>query len=173
MMQPAAPAHTGRQDAATLREARDSDAQDLFGLLALCFADYPGCYVDPHDDLQDLRTPASSSVEKRGRFWVADDERGRVCACVSVEFPEGGIAELHRLYVRPDQRRQGLAERLVRLVESHAAGQGASRVMFWSDTRFRDAHRLYERRGYVRGPATRDLGDVSNSVEYYYSKLLT
>ena len=40
-----------------IRRARDDDAQDLFGLLALCFAEYPGCYVDPHEDLTDLRTP--------------------------------------------------------------------------------------------------------------------
>jgi putative acetyltransferase len=172
MMQPAAPAHTGRQDAATLREVRDSDAQDLFGLLALCFADYPGCYVDPHDDLQDLRTPASSSVEKRGRFWVADDERGRVGACVSVEFPEGGIAELHRLYVRPDQRRRGLGETLIRAAEEHARACGAGRMVFWSDTRFTTAHRLYERLGYMRVGGTRDLGDISNSVEYRFEKAL-
>jgi hypothetical protein len=29
-------------DAPVLRAAEDRDAQDLFGLLSLCFADYPG-----------------------------------------------------------------------------------------------------------------------------------
>ena len=43
-----------------IRPARDEDAQDLFGLLALCFAEYPGCYVDPHDDLAELRAPGSA-----------------------------------------------------------------------------------------------------------------
>jgi hypothetical protein len=43
--------------------------------------------------------------------------------------------------------------------------------MFWSDTRFTDAHRLYERLGYIRG-GTRDLGDVSRSVEYFFEKAI-
>lgn len=153
-----------------IRPARDSDAQDLFGLLALCFADYPGCYVDPHDDLPELLAPAASMARKGGAFWVAEDERGRVCACVSVDFPEAGFAELHRLYVRPDQRRQGLAERLIRLAEDHARGRGAGRMVFWSDTRFVTAHRLYDRLGYERIGGTRNLGDISNSVEYRFEK---
>jgi putative acetyltransferase len=155
-----------------IRPARDEDAQDLFGLLALCFADYPGCFVDPHDDLPDLRRPGSSFERKGGTFWVVDDERGRICACVAVDFPQPGTAELHRLYVRPDQRRRGLGETLVRLVEDHARGQGACSVFFWSDTRFTTAHRLYERLGYNRSGETRDLGDVSNSVEYRFDKPL-
>ena len=52
--------------AASLRLARDDDAQDLFGLLSLCFADYPGCFVDPHDDLPDLRAPGAGSC-RQGR----------------------------------------------------------------------------------------------------------
>jgi len=63
-----------------LRPAADADAQDLFGLLSLCFAEYPGCFVDPHDDLPDLRAPGSSFDRRGGAFWVVDDERGRVCA---------------------------------------------------------------------------------------------
>lgn len=154
-----------------LRAVRDEDAQDLYGLIALCFAEFPGCFVDPHDDMPDLRQPASMSARKGGAFWVVDDERGRVCACVGMDSPAPGAAELHRLYVRPDKRRLGLGARLVRLVEDRAAYEGATRLMFWSDTRFTDAHRLYERLGYIRG-GTRDLGDVSRSVEYFFEKAI-
>jgi putative acetyltransferase len=155
-----------------LRLAADADAQDLFGLLSLCFAEYPGCFVDPHDDLPDLRYPGSSFDRKGGAFWVVDDERGRVCACVAVDFPEDGAAELHRLYVRPDQRGNGLGGGLVRLVERHARERGASRIFFWSDTRFTNAHRLYQRLGYARVEGQRDLGDISNTVEYRFEKNL-
>jgi ribosomal protein S18 acetylase RimI-like enzyme len=155
-----------------VRPARDDDAQDLFGLITLCFAEYPGCYTDPHGDLPDLRAPGSTAAAKGGAFWVVEDARGRVCACVAVDFPEPGTAELHRLYVRPDQRRRGLGERLVALVEDHARGQGARRIVFWSDTRFTGAHRLYGRLGYRQLAGTRDLGDISNSVEYRFEKEL-
>lgn len=152
------------------RPVQDADAQDLFGLLSLCFAEYPGCFVDPHDDLPELRAPATAITRKGGAFWVAEDARGRIRACVAVDFPEPGTAELHRLYVRPDQRRQGLGEGLVRVAEALARGRGATRMVFWSDTRFTTAHRLYERLGYGRVGGTRDLGDISNSVEYRFEK---
>lgn len=159
-------------DTVAIRLARDSDAQDLFGLLSLCFADYPGCFVDPHDDLPDLRSAGSSFDKKGGAYWVIDDERGRVCACVAVDFPEAGVAELHRLYVRPDQRGRGLGSTLVRHVERHAREKGAGRLFFWSDTRFTTAHRLYKKLGYTQADGTRDLGDISNSVEYRFDKEL-
>jgi putative acetyltransferase len=155
-----------------VRLARNEDAQDLFGLLALCFAEYPGCYVDPHQDLVDLRMPASSYVGNGGAFWVAEDPRGRACACIGVDYPSGGAGELHRLYVRPDLRRRGLGERLIRLAEGHARERRVQEIFFWSDTRFTQAHRLYERLGYLRADGTRELGDVSNSVEYRFEKAL-
>ena len=156
----------------TIRPAEDRDAQDLFGLITLCFAEYPGCYTDPHDDLPDLRQPATAAAAKGGAFWVVEDGRGRVCACVAVDVPAAGTAELHRLYVRPDQRRRGLGETLVRLVEDHARGQGCGTIFFWSDTRFTGAHRLYRRLGYEQAGGTRDLGDISNSIEYRFEKAL-
>lgn len=154
-----------------LRPVVDDDAQDLFGLLSLCFAEYPGCFVDPHDDLKDLRAPGSHD-RKGGVLWVTEDERGRVCACVSVDFPAMGTAELHRLYVRPDQRGRGLGSFLVRAIERHARKAGARRIIFWSDTRFTDAHRLYKRLGFTQTGAKRNLGDISNSVEYFFEKNL-
>jgi putative acetyltransferase len=165
-------AATPATTAPAVRLARDEDAQDLFGLLALCFAEYPGCYVDPHEDLADLRAPRRAFADKGGAFFVAEDSSGRACACAAVDYPEEGTGELHRLYVRPDLRRQGLAERLVRLVEAHARGRGAQKMVSWSDTRFTAAHRLYERLGYVRAEGTRALGDVSNSVEARFEKAL-
>ncbi|MEZ0170254.1 GNAT family N-acetyltransferase [Microvirga sp. TS319] len=156
----------------TLRAVEDRDAQDLFGLLALCFADYPGCFVDPHDDLKDLRTPGSSPRPNDGILWVTEDESGRVCACAAMDFPEAGIAELHRLYVRPDRRGKGLGSFLVRAVERHAREKGARRLVLWSDTRFTDAHRLYGKLGYTKTGAVRDLGDISNSSEYHFEKAL-
>ena len=155
-----------------IRPAEDGDAQDLFGLLSLCFAEYPGCFVDPHDDLKDLRAPGSSFTGEGSAFWVVEDGRGRVCACVAVDFPEGGAAELHRLYVRPDQRGRGLGSSLVRRVERHARERGAGRMFFWSDTRFTDAHRLYARLGYSQVEGRRSLGDISNSSEYRFEKAL-
>lgn len=157
---------------ARLRLAHEEDAQDLFGLLALCFAEYPGCYVDPHDDLPDLLAPARAFAGQGGAFWVVEDERGRVAACVAIDSLDDHRAELHRLYVRPNRRRRGWGEALVYHTEEHARSQGASSLFLWSDTRFAAAHRLYERLGYGRVEGTRELGDISGTVEYRFEKRL-
>lgn len=166
-----------------VRPAIDTDAQDLFGLMALCFAEYPGCFVDPHDDMPDLVRPGHWKERRAadgrllgGAFWVVEDERNRVCASVAVDFPEIAadghpVAELHRLYVRPDRRKNGLAANLVARAEAVASEAGARRMILWSDTRFESAHRLYERLGYTKG-GTRALGDISHSIEYFFDKAL-
>lgn len=160
------------EDLAVIRPVADSDRQDLFGLIAICYADYPGCFVDPHDDLPDLIYPASSYAETEGAFWAVEDERGRVCACVAIDFPESGTAELHRLYVRSDRRGQGFGSLLVRQAESHARARGADRIVLWSDTRFTTAHRLYKRLGYTQIDGQRQLTDISKSAEYRFEKAL-
>ncbi|MFN3687915.1 GNAT family N-acetyltransferase [Salinarimonas sp.] len=155
-----------------LRRAEDRDAQDLFGLVTLCFSEYPGCYTDPHGDMPELVRPGTSAAARDMIFLVVEDETGRVAACVAVDFPAQATAELHRLYVRPDSRRRGLARHLVGLAEGHARARAARRMILWSDTRFNDAHRLYERLGYLRGPETRDLGDISGSREFFFERAL-
>jgi putative acetyltransferase len=160
------------EDQPIIRPVRDEDAQDLYGLIAICYADYPGCFVDPHDDLPDLRAPGSSYAGTNGAFWAVEDERGRACACVAVDFPDIETAELHRLYVRPDRRGQGLGSLLVQQAESHARARGASRIVLWSDTRFTTAHRLYGRLGYRQAEGQRQLTDISQSAEYRFEKRL-
>ncbi len=157
-------------DHPVIRPVVDCDGQDLFGLIALCYADYPGCFVDLHDDLPDLHAPGLSYAAKNGGFWAIEDERGRACACVAVDFPQPGTAELHRLYVRSDQRGRGLGSALVHRAESHARAGGATRMILWSDTRFTTAHRLYRRLGYLQLPEPRELADISRSVEYGFEK---
>lgn len=153
-----------------LRRAEDRDAQDLFGLLTLCFAAYPGCLTDPHDDLRDLVRPGAAFRGPGEAFLVLEDEGGRVCACVAVDAPEAGVGELHRLYVRPDRQGRGLATALVAAAEDVARQAGATRMQLWSDTRFADAHRLYARLGYRPSGAKRALGDVSNSIEQGFAR---
>ncbi len=155
-----------------IRAARDADAWDLIGLIAACWAEYPGCVLDVHGEEPWLLAPATAYSEAGGQLWVAEED-GRVVASVGLKpaAQPDGIA-LTSLYVARAARRRGLGDRLVALVEAEAQRRGAAFVELWTDTRFRDAHRLYARRGYARGPDTRELHDRSRSVEYYYRKPL-
>jgi putative acetyltransferase len=155
-----------------IRPVRDDDAQDLIGLITLCFAEYPGCVFDPHDDMPDIIQPARSKLATNGQFLVVEDARGRISACIGVDFPQKKTAELHRLYVRPAMRGQGLARELTSRVEAFAKDRGASRMILWSDTRFTKAHQLYASMGYELGRTTRSLGDISVSREFFFEKTL-
>jgi putative acetyltransferase len=152
------------------RPVSDFDAQDLYGLLTLCFAEYPGCYVDPHDDMPDLLKPTSWLTGRNGVFWVIEDENTRIKACIAVDLPHAGTGELHRLYVRPDARGKGLAKALTLLAEDWAIENGATQILAWSDTRFTKAHGLYQRLGYTKKETTRALGDISRSTEFCFVK---
>ena len=54
---------------------------------------------------------------------------------------------LERLYVHPSARRRGIGSLLFEQVLSEARKTGCNRMEIWSDKRFGDAHRLYERFG--------------------------
>jgi len=158
-------------EALYIRDARDDDGDALIELIGSVFAEYPGCVLDVDGELPELRAIATAFAEWNGRFWIAT-LAGQVVGCIGLSVADADCAELRKLYVARHARRAGLGNRLCDLVEQDAARRRARFVGLWTDTRFVDAHRLYERRGYVRGPDTRELHDLSNSVEYYYRKTL-
>jgi putative acetyltransferase len=156
----------------TIRPVRDADSQDLIGLITLCFAEYPGCFFDPHGDMPDIVRPAQSRLATEGQFLAAEDATGRVCACIGLDFPEPHVAEIHRLYVRPDMRGRGLGPLLTARMEEFARSRAAMRMILWSDMRFTTAHAMYEKLGYQRTGITRSLGDISLSREFFFDKAL-
>jgi putative acetyltransferase len=154
-----------------IRQALDSDSERLIRLIGDVFAEYPGCVLDVDGEMPHLRRPASAFAAWGGRLWVAELD-GRVQGCVGFTVHEG-VAELKHLYVSRPARGRGLGNRLCELVEQEAAQRGHHTIELWTDTRFRDAHRLYERRAYARGHQTRELHDLSASVELNYQKSLS
>mgnify|MGYP001192255719 CR=1 FL=1 len=69
-------------------------------------------------------------------------------------------------------RGQRLGSELCALAERAAQDFGADWMMLYTDTRFTEAHRLYERLGYNRLPGEQKRADASNSIEYLYAKIL-
>lgn len=118
--------------------------------------------TDPRDGDRGTR-PA---VERRAAPPSGDPDRR--------DGDRGTRAELKRLYVAATHRRRGVGRALVELVEDHAVrDHDAVAVELWSDTRFVDAHRLYERCGYVRTGRTRQLHDPSETTEYEFVRALS
>ena len=149
-----------------VRPARDDDAEELVALIGGVFAEYEGCVIDLDDLDADLLAWASHLQARDGGGWVVvDPDDQRVVACVGAAPDTPGRVELKRLYVHADARGRGLGGALVGRVEAWATDRGAEEVVLWSDTRFTDAHRLYERHGYRRTGRSRELHDPSDTTE--------
>jgi N-acetylglutamate synthase-like GNAT family acetyltransferase len=157
-------------DGCTVRPARDADAAGVIALIGGVYAEYPGNVLDVETEERGLLAPASSFE----RFWVAERDGAIVGSCALVSHRRGGelTVEMKKVYVAAPLRGTGLAQRLVALVEQHASSAGASRIELWSDTRFTRGHSFYARLGYRRTGRTRELHDLSNSVEYEFVKVL-
>ena len=164
-------AHDG-EPAPAVRDAVDDDAGDLVALIGACFSEYDGCVLDTGTEAPHLLRVSSHYSALRGRAWVAEAAGSVVASVACRPAREHRALELQMLYVAAPWRGQGLGSRLVALVEQEACRRGLARVELWSDTRFTDAHRLYRGLGYEQGAEVRELHDLSDTVEYHFTKAL-
>ena len=176
---PVAPTLPAPLGPASVRAVTDADADGLIGLIGDAYAEYPGCVLDLPGVDADLVAPASSAADRRVDWWVVLDRAtpgGESAIVASVAHGPRtleGEVELKRLYVAASHRRRGLATALVGFVVARAQALGATDVVAWSDTRFTDAHRLYEGLGFARSAFTRDLDDPSCTCEAHFRRRLT
>jgi GNAT superfamily N-acetyltransferase len=155
-----------------IRPAADADADAIIALIDLCWSAYPGVTLDVDLEEPGLRRPASHFRERDGELWTGW-AGAALAGCGGYAFDAvRAEAELHKLYVHPDQRRSGLGRRLTALVEETARRRGARRITLWSDTRFETAHRFYLSLGYTRADGIRALNDISNTREFQFVKAL-
>jgi putative acetyltransferase len=160
---------TGRQPL-PIRAVTDADAEGLITLIGSAYAEHPGCVLDLPGIDDDLPVPGTVAARRGGRWWVIVDGDRVVASIGTGPLADDGSLELKRLYVAASHRRRGLASRLVQRVEAHAAGLGATAVHLWSDTRFTDAHLLYDRHGYTATGEQRQLHDPSDTTEFHFHR---
>jgi ribosomal protein S18 acetylase RimI-like enzyme len=116
-------------------------------------------YVDDgsgHFQPQDARAPRSG-------FLIGSCE-GRAVACGAFRLSQGDIAEIKRMFVRPNFRGRGYAKAILAELERLAASQGYRRVRLETADRQPEAIRLYERCGYRRIPSFGIYADSTRSV---------
>ena len=158
----------------TIRPATDADGDALAALIEAIWLEYPGVVFDRAAELPELDAPATHYAGIGGALWVLEGADGSIAGSVATapRIAEPGGWELFKLYLAADLRGSGVARALLDLAESHAATAGATHMTLWTDTRFQAAHRFYSRQGYVQGPGTRALHDLSDTIEYPFCKRL-
>jgi len=159
-----------RLEVGNVRPATDSDASGLIALIGSCFDEYEGCVLDTQVEMAHLHRISTHYTELNGFVWVAESNERIVGSVACRPRSESASLELQMLYVDATQRRRGLGTAFIVLVEARARDRGIEEVELWSDTRFLEAHRLYRSLGYERLEETRELHDLSDTVEYHFRK---
>ena len=162
----------GASGGLVLRFARDDDAAAVIALISAVWSEYPGKTLVAAADMPELLRPASAYAACNGQFWVVEANGAIIGTIALAPSKEPGVVELQKLYDAREMRKNGLGGFLCRLVEQEARRRGANAVELWSDIKLLDAHRRYERRGYVRGEALKTYNDTSGTVRFYYRKPL-
>jgi len=144
--------------------AQESDAREIIELVDAVWREH-GFSLMIEIEERHLLDPGRYFRDQNGEFWVARED-GRMVGTVGFKI-DNGIAEMKTLYVKADARGKGLGTRLSLMSIDAAKKNGAKLMELWSDTRFLEAHRLYERLGFKRF-GERELNDHNDTREFGY-----
>ncbi|MBL8060477.1 MAG: GNAT family N-acetyltransferase [Chthonomonas sp.] len=143
-----------------IRLAQPTDSEGVVRTVRAVYDEYGFTWEEGgyHADLYDLRPYCDL---ERARFWVAELD-GRVVGCGGIRFftkipgqqgelvivddyerVAGTSAEIIRMYVHPEARRSGIATAIMNEIKAATSEP----IEIWSDKRFINAHRLYQRFG--------------------------
>ena len=107
----------------TIREIKEQDNAAVEAIIRSCLKEYGGdrqgtAWCDP-----DLGRFSEIYGEPEMRYWVAEDESGRILGGAGFgPLPgEKDVCELQKMYTLPEARGTGIAHRLVETVLQHAA----------------------------------------------------
>lgn len=105
--------------------------------------------------------------------FIARDASGAAIALGALKRHGEGLAEVKRMFTRPNVRGGGLAGRIVSEVENLARQEGIARLALetGADAGFEPAWRVYERAGFTRCGAFLDY-PADSPHNLYYEKLL-
>jgi GNAT superfamily N-acetyltransferase len=107
--------------------------------------------VAAYDNASRLDNPALLPAELRppsGAFYVGFED-GVAVAGGGVRRLDDGVAEIKRMYVRPDARSRGVAAALLRALEQAARDLGYARTRLDTGPKQVHAQRLYRAAGYA------------------------
>lgn len=99
----------------TIKPYEDKYRDDMI-FMVLSAKDALGRKPTINEDLLDVK---KNYLDKGDLFWLSIDENDRVIGCIGYSKTENpGEAFLHRLYVKPTMKRQGIGTALLKTAES-------------------------------------------------------
>jgi putative acetyltransferase len=132
----------------TIRHARPEDGRPVRRFVFDILNEYRVA-ADPDDsdrDVMEFGAPAEGVVQ-----LVAEVEGEPIGSAILTPYSDGEI-KLSKLFLKPEFRGLGLGSEMLARSESEARERGYRRISLGTRALYVEAVRLYERRGWTRGP---------------------
>lgn len=143
-----------------IRQATIDESPAIASILQQAFVEYEPLYTPAAFA---ATTPTFDQIQKRwneGPVWVAVQTAHLVGTVAAV--PKREVLYIRSMAVLPHIRGQGIAEQLLRVIESYAAAEQYRRLCLSTTPFLASAIRLYERYGFRQGnEGRRDLFGTS------------
>ncbi len=133
-------------------EVREYQKSDINGI-KLLHKEFEGEFFNEFPTMSDgehwepeLKHHNSSMLEDR-KFWVIDNQ-GEIVGFVGIQVVGESTAELIRMRVKRNFRRQGLGRKLLLTAENYCREINMRRIELYTAKRLEIARRMYEKNGY-------------------------
>lgn len=131
----------------TLRSARPGEEDAVFPAAVAMFREEVGSDPTAYDGGAGYHRRVAALI-REGRTYVVTDRAGEVLFKADVGARLGDVAQLHGVWVRPDQRGRGLARRAMAAVVEKVRRDHAGRVSLYVNDFNEPARRAYAAAGF-------------------------
>ena len=98
-------------------------------------------------DLLDIKT---NYIDKGDMFWIALGENNRVIGCIGYETIKPLEARIHRLYIKPELKRQGIGSALLETLVKYVKEKGYNKLSIQTgDEKYWESKLFYKAKGFV------------------------
>ncbi|MEQ1904562.1 MAG: GNAT family N-acetyltransferase [Pirellulaceae bacterium] len=152
-----------------IRLATKADQPQIIALIDGVYTEYGEiiCLEDADKDLLDID---GYYFARGGSFWVLE-QAGRIVGSHASHpvATSPKVCTFRRLYLAREWRGTEWGHRLMQVTIDWAREKDFPRIEFWSDTRFKRAHRFFEKFGFHKTGEVRDMHDgVLPYSEYFF-----
>ena len=125
----------------------DDCYRDDMIFMVLCAKDALKKIPTINPDLLDIQ---KNYLNKGDMFWVALGENNRVIGCVGYETINPLEARVHRLYIKPELKRQGIGSALLETVVKYVKEKGYKKIsVHLGDEKYWESKLFYKAKGFV------------------------
>ena len=120
-----------------------------------------------------------NEIQRRGKIKLARSNAGQLLGMAifvpssssACQVAKKDEAEIQLLAVYPEVRGKGIGSRLILVCEQQAISCGYTKMVLSTQQTMKDAHHLYEQRGYIYN-SKRNWTSDGNKIYFVYEKVL-